>query len=347
MDKKQKAFDSELCHDLLVKNVKPKYSYKEGLDFNKWRETIKEKFIESLGIDVIKENDCPLNFDIEWQQDRGTYRMIRFTIDSEIGETIPCYLLIPKLNKKKYPVAITMQGHSTGFHISIGETKYEHDEDFLPRGAFALQAVNNGYIALAIEQRGMGERRAHTDNRSNDINCRWPYRVALMLGRTLVGERIWDIGKCVDALSNFPECDMDKIFITGNSGGGTISYYSACLDDRIKFSAPSCAVCPYADSILALAHCGCNYLPNAYRNFEMQDLACLIAPKNLVIFAGQLDDIFPIEGTRRGFETIKKIYREIGAEDKCRLVETPREHWWCEDIIWTEINKECEKLGWR
>ena len=24
MDKKQKAFDSELCHDLLVKNVKPK-----------------------------------------------------------------------------------------------------------------------------------------------------------------------------------------------------------------------------------------------------------------------------------------------------------------------------------
>jgi hypothetical protein len=141
----------------------------------------------------------------------------------------------------------------------------------------------------------MGERRAHTDNRSNDINCRWPYRVALMLGRTLVGERIWDISRCIDALENFPECDMDKIFITGNSGGGTISYYSACLEDRIKFSAPSCAVCPYADSILALAHCGCNYLPNAYRNFEMQDLAQVSQEVAKVVHGlkvGEISDAF-------------------------------------------------------
>lgn len=345
-NRKQKFVDSERCHDLLVKNFKPKYSDKNGMSYDEWKNKIKEKFLEVIGYDVIKENACPLNFEIEWEEDKEDHRLIRFTIESEVGEIVPCYLLIPKTGKKKYPVAITMQGHSTGFHNSIGEPKYEVDFPGVGRVNFAEQAVKNGYIGLAIEQRGMGERKAYTDSRSNDINCRWTYRVALALGRTLIGERIWDIQRVIDALVNFPECDMDKIFITGNSGGGTISYYATCLDDRLKFCAPSCAFCPYADSILALAHCGCNYLPGSYRYFEMQDLACLIAPKNLILIAGSKDDIFPIEGVRKGFEKVKEIYAENGVLENCKLVETPKDHWWCKDIVWKEINEVCKKLGW-
>ena len=33
-------------------------------------------------------------------------------------------------------------------------------------------------------------------------------------------------------------------------------------------------------------------------------------------------------------------------KENCRLVETPREHWWCEDIVWGAINEETRKLGW-
>lgn len=49
--------------------------------------------------------------------DRQDYRFIRFTFESEYDEIVPCYLLIPKLGKEKYPVAITLQGHTTGFHV--------------------------------------------------------------------------------------------------------------------------------------------------------------------------------------------------------------------------------------
>lgn len=359
MTKKQKQFNPELCHDLLVSNVKQKLGYDDSklLD-NAYKNALKERFIELVGLDVVAENSCPLNFEIEWEEDKGFYRLIRFTIESEIGETVPCYILIPKGEKKKYPVAITLQGHTTGFHNSIGDIKnkqeicdmgyawldcYEHKV----RNQFAVQAVKNGYVAVAIEQRGMGERKAIHEIRSSEINCRWTYRVALMLGRTLIGERIWDTMRVIDVLSNFPECDMDKILITGNSGGGTLSYYAGCVDERIKLIAPSCAFCTYADSILAMSHCGCNYIPNAYRWFEMQDLSSLIAPRNLVLFNGKLDEIFPIEGVRKGFEVIKKIYAKSGVENNCRLVETPKDHYWCDDIVWKEINAECEKLGWR
>ena len=110
---------------------------------------------------------------------------------------------------------------------------------------------------------------------------------------------------------------------------------------------PSCAFCPYEESILNIYHCPCNYIPSAYKYFEMQDLAALIAPRRLVLIAGQKDNIFPIEGVRRGYKTVTDIYAAAGAPDACKLVETPEKHWWCVDLVWETINAEAKKLGWK
>ena len=339
-------FNPDTCHDILVKNTKPILSFDKNADFEEYRKTLKEKFTELLGLDIIAQNACAPEMKIVLDEDKGSYRLIRFEFFSEVGETVPCYLCIPKTGKKKYPVAITMQGHSTGFHNSVGIIKYDRDKDYQPRGQFALQAVEHGYIALAIEQRGMGERNSPDINRSYDRLCQWHASVALALGRTLIGERIWDIMRAIDLLPNFPECDTDKILITGNSGGGTISYYTACLEDRIKLSVPSCAFCNYETSILGVLHCFCNFIPSAYRYFEMQDLSALIAPKNLIIVAGEKDTIFPINGVEEGYETVKAVYEKAGCSDKCKVVKTPKEHWWCVDIVWNAINAETKKMGW-
>ena len=44
---------------------------------------------------------------------------------------------------------------------------------------------------------------------------------------------------------------LNRLGIMGNSGGGTTSFYAACVDPRIKVCMPSCAFCPYYDSIIA------------------------------------------------------------------------------------------------
>ena len=339
--------NSDLCHELLVKKIQPKLQYSSQRDYETWQAEIKEKFLDLMGLNEIAKNTCPLNVQIEWEKDKGTYRLIRFTFDSEVGETVPCYLLIPKGEKKKYPVAITMQGHSTGCHNSIGEVRYEGDEKNHPRTCLALQAVENGYIALAIEQRGMGERKPIREDRQPNLNCRHASMVALALGRTILGERIWDVHKGIDALAYFPECDLEKILITGNSGGGTVSYYAACFDERIKVSVPSCSFSPYATSILDIAHCNCNYLPGMYRYFEMQDLACLIAPRRLAVITGEQDTIFPLYGVEKGYETVREIYETAGVAEHCSFIKTPMGHWWCVDIVWNEINRLCKLLNWK
>ena len=260
---------------------------------------------------------------------------------------MPCYLLIPDTGKKSYPVAVTLQGHSSGFHNSISEPKEGENPGYaMGRGAFAVQAVKRGFIALAIEQRGMGERRPNARHQKDAQMCEYTAHFALMLGRTILGERMWDVSRAIDALASFPVCDLEKILITGNSGGGTMSFYAATFDERIKLSVPSCAFCTYEDSIMNWYHCSCNFIPHAYEWFEMQDLAALIAPRRLAVISGAEDEIFPLYGVERGYAEVEKIFAAAGAPESCRLVKTPKGHWWCEDIVWDTIAEECKKLGW-
>ena len=331
--------NGDLCHDLIIEKAKPILSFDEDKDFFSQRETLKRKFIELSGIDTISENACPPELDIEYREKKDGYELTRFTFKSEEGAVVPCYLLVPDTGRKKYPVAIVLQGHSTGFHNSLGIAKYKGDEEDLPRVAFALQAVENGYAALAIEQRGMGETKPQKEKRLWGKMCSFTAQAAFLLGRTLIGERVWDVSRAIDVLENFPECDTDNIMITGSSGGGTTSYYAACYDERIKLCVPSCSFCPYKESILDIYHCACNFIPSAYKYFDMQDLACLIAPRKLLIVTGREDIIFPIEGVERGYETVKKIYKKIGIPENCELITTPRGHYYEPEVTWKNINK--------
>lgn len=341
-----------LCHDRVTANTKPRLAFDEGRDLGAWREKVKEKMTELLGLDVIAENAVsePKMEMVEEEQMEG-YRQIRYEFESEAGSVVPFYMLVPDGLCGKTPVVITLQGHNQmGFRSSIGDPGPDTEDYDTGRGTFAIQAVREGYIAIAIEQRGMGERRAqNTLIRRVSIvpgsgKCYWEAMTASMLGRTLIGERVWDISRTIDLLSRFPECDIDRLVITGNSGGGTASYYAACMDERIKICAPSCAFCPYPESVLRYYHCSCNYIPGAYRWLDMQDLSVLLAPRRLAIIAGRYDTCFPIKGVKRGYETVRKIFDAAGAPDNCSLTVTDKEHWWCKETVWEVIHRELASL---
>lgn len=337
MEKRIKI-DGNECHNSLMERKMPRLSYAEKQDYESWKTEIKKKFFELIGIPSIEQNAGSMAWAIEEDIQMDGYRRIRFVFESEVDTCVPCYLLIPDTGKEKYPLAICLQGHSTGFHLSIGEEKFPDDYRFQPRASLGLQAVKEGYIALCIEQRAMGERKP----KYPAFNCGFAACNAFMLGRTLIGERCWDISRAIDLMANFSQVDMDDIIITGNSGGGTASYYAACYDERIKLSAPSCSFCSYHTSTMKILHCGCNCIPHAYEYFEMEDLACLIAPRKLLVVAGKEDVIFPIEGVRESYKTVEKIYQYNHAENNCALVEHGKDHYWDAPLVWSSI-KEIKK----
>ena len=329
---------SELCHEKIIAENKPALAFDESCDYDTWKEKVREKLTELIGMGEMPEQKVPLNTRIEWEEEHKDFIEKRILFDSEEYATVPCHLWIPKNVKKPCPVVICLQGHSTGMHISMGRAKYEGDENSIAGGDrdFAKQIIKEGYAALVLEQRAFGER-------GSKWGCQRTGHTALLLGRTLLGERVWDVSCAIDMLETMEEIDSEKIGCMGNSGGGTATYYAACFDDRIKIAMPSCSVCTFDQSIAAMRHCICNYIPKMLKYFDIQDIACLIAPKKLVVVAGEEDNGFLLEGSLRAYNTVEKIYKKAGCEDNCRLVLGPEGHRFYANPSW-KVFKELS--GW-
>jgi len=227
-------------------------------------------------------------------------------------------------------------------HISLGRAIYEEDKAILASRDIAIQSVANGFAALVMEQRALGHRSLGNYGMHPPLGlgrCHITSMQALLLGRTIIGERIYDVSRGIDVLSRFPEVDTGRVACMGNSGGGTTTWYAACLEERIKAAMPSCFVCTYRGATFTLTHCQCNFIPHALEWFEMQDQACLIAPRSLVVVAGRHDDIFPIAPVQECYAGIADIYAKAGCPDNCRLVIGEGPHQFYPAEAWPVFNQ--------
>ena len=332
------SFSPDKCHTQVIENLKPELAFDPNANYAEWKEKVREKFGELLGDDM---DPTPLNVTVEYEKETDEYIEKRIIFDTEPGASVPCHLRIPKGKQGPHPVVICLQGHSSGMHISLGNPIYPGDEEDIAGGDrdFARQIIREGYAALTVEQRDMGERKCHPSIMKGNTTCEHSSMVALLIGRTMVKERAWDISRAIDMLETMPEIDKDHIALMGNSGGGTTTYYATALEPRIKVAMPSCAVCSFDRSIAFLRHCDCNYIPKMLKYFDMGEIAALIAPRPLIIIAGEKDYGFKIDGTKKVYSVIEQIYEKENAADNCKLIVGPEGHRFYADLSWDTFRK--------
>ena len=319
----------------VLQNHAPLLAYDSTGPYEEWRKTVQEKLTELLGLPLASCDSCLTVESRESVEDRIE---IYFTVQTEPGYIVPCWLYIPA-NVESAPLTICLSGHGGGMHVAAGKAKNDKDRKSLeewPHRAMGLRAIREGRCALILEARSFGE----ASLEGYGTSCTEAAKIAILMGRTTIGERVWDAMRILDAvLDTFPEVEKENIVCTGNSGGGTATYYLACMDERIAAAAPSCSVCTYEASIAAMSHCMCNHIPYIRKYFEMGDLACLIAPRKLVVAAGLQDDIFPIAGVRKSFDTIAEIYKAADAAENCALVVGEGGHLNYADLIWEKLHE--------
>ena len=318
-----------------IRSVEPQMAY-DGGDHAEWVAKAKAKLRELLGMDKFSRVEPTPEIEYEKKIDGATE--IRFTFESERGYRVPCHLLLPD-GVEKPPVIITLQGHSTGMHISLGRPKYPGDEQTISGGDrdFCVRAVKEGYAAIALEQRNFGECGGTADG----PQCTYSSLTAMLMGRTTIGERVWDAGRLIDVLeSEFSDrVDTDRICCMGNSGGGTATVYIAALEDRVRLAMPSCAMCTYKDSIGAMPHCACNFVPYIAKWFDMGDLMAMAYPKYFVQVSGKEYPIFPITGAIEVFEKGKTAYEKNGVADRAALIQGNGGHRFYADDAWPIVHK--------
>ena len=333
-------------HEYLIqmtKAITPSYRYDGTEDISAWQSRAKAKLEELLGLPLIAPEEDLFSKEASYERDGLTFT--KFTFQSEEGNFVPCCLVKKTDLKGKAPLVICLQGHSSGMHISLGEPKFERDPETIAGGRdFAVRAAKEGCVAVAVEQRYMGS----LGNPDSPVPacCAGDNQAipAILIGRTAIGERVWDISRTIDAvLTHFAdEVDENRVVCLGNSGGGTATFYASCMDERIAVSVPSCAVCTYEASIIAMNHCPCNYIPYIRKYFDMGDLGGLIAPRKLVTVCGKDDPIFPLPGVQESMALIENAYKAYGKEENCSLVIGGGGHQFYPDEAWPIIHKYLE-----
>jgi len=160
---------------------------------------------------------------------------------------------------------LTPHGHGRrGKEVYVGNFEDEDEQQRALEGDrdIAVQAVTAGYATIAPDVRGFWEMaRAEelVDKKNN--SCAELQKRALMFGRTLIGERVHDMGRLIDYAATRPELDTSRVVITGNSGGGTVSLFATACDERISVAVPGSYFCTFVASIVSVYHCPCNIVP--------------------------------------------------------------------------------------
>jgi hypothetical protein len=312
-----------------VAGEQPVLRFQAGQDFEAWQSALRRRLREIL---VLPRSEGPLNAVIEPDADNERYTMDRIRFDAEPGQVVTGFLLRPKRITAPVPVMICLQGHSPGVHISIGRAHNAAEREAIAGGRdLALQAVENGWAALAIEQRGFGTR-AESGVRCNDAALR-----ALHGGRPLTGQRVFDVMRTIDFIATQRDLDVSRIGCVGNSTGGTVSFYAAAIDLRINLAVVSCSFCTFEDSWLSLPHCACGYLPGITQVADMPDLGGLIAPRRLLIVAGKKDPLARYAGVEQGFQRTREIFAAAQVGDRVRLVAGEGGHQFYPELAWPVV----------
>ena len=313
----------------------------DGGDLKAWRRSLRSRLRKSLG--DMPQKRVPLNVKCLWTRTHPLGQIDKIVFTAEPHCDVPAYVGTPKNTTPPYPFMICLQGHSTGMHNSIAVQQDNEDKELEVRGDrdFAIECMRRGVAALCIEQRSFGERAEKTQSHVCPYNaCHDAFVQALMLGRTLLGERVFDVDRAIDYLAMRDDVDMRRIGVMGNSGGGTTSIFAAAVLRRLSFAMPSCSFCTFAESKMALYHCSCGYLPGIAKYAEMADLLGLFAPRPVVVVAGKDDNIIPLAGVQKAFRQLRRIYHAADADEHCHLVVGKEGHRFYADDAWPMMLRE-------
>jgi cephalosporin-C deacetylase-like acetyl esterase len=294
-----------------------------------WQRKLRRKLISLLG--GFPRERVPLSPRSYGTEEFDGYTREKVIFRSRRGMSVFAYMLLPKpLPTEPIPAVLCLHGHGRGVDDIVG---IEEDGSMRKgyggyQNDFALQCVDHGYAALAIEQFGFGHRRDEKARASGTggSSCQPTSGTALLLGETMIGWRVYDGIRALDYLQTREEIDSTRLADMGISGGGTTSFYLAAVDQRVKAAVISGYFNTYKDSIVSVSHCMDNYIPGILKYAEMYDIAGLIAPRALFAESGTKDNIFPYRATQLAVRKARVIYGVFGYRNRIGLEVFEGEH---------------------
>lgn len=268
----------------------------------------------------------PLKPRITGTIDRDAYRIEKLIFESRPGFPVTANLYLPNRSDGSVPGVVGTCGHSSNGKAA------------LPYQSFAQGLARLGQACLIFDPIGQGERLQYPQpDGSSAVGV--GVREHLYAGNQqfLVGDffgmwRAWDGIRALDYLRTRDEVDPERISVTGNSGGGTMTTWLCGLDQRWSSAAPSCFVTTFRRNLE-------NELPQDTEqcpprslalNLDHADFLAAMAPKPVIILAKERD-FFDVRGAEETYSRLRRLYQLLDAEENIALFVGPTDHGYSEE----------------
>lgn len=280
---------------------------------------VREKFLEMIhGLPP----RSPLNPRVVRTRELDGYRIENIMFESRPNFRVTGNLYVPAAGGP-FPGIISPCGH---YPLSRMQPDYQ---------AVYHNLAKNGFVVLAYDPIGQGERRQYWDPNGAAAEITdpiyehsMPGQVLLLMGQDLTHYRIWDGMRAIDYLLTRPEVDGSKVGCAGHSGGGTMTMFISALDERVK-----CAVINEGGTShrwpveirpgdrFGPSDVEQNLFPAAVYGIDLCDLHVAIAPRPLLALIEEYSSHFDAAAGH-----IRRRYEQLGAPDRFATAEANDPH---------------------
>ena len=299
-------------------------------DFGKWRIETRNIVMECM--QNLPPAPAKYDMSVVGTEQRSGYEARKIWFNVSEWSRIPAYLLVPD-GKGPFPAVIMLHDH--GAHFSIGKEKMvcpfgvspeisADAEDWVVRcydgqytGDYFAQ---NGYVVLSIDALFWGER-----GRKEGVSYDGQQALAsnfMQMGASWGAFINMDDVRSAEFLASLPMVDKNRVGCLGFSMGAYRSWMLAALTDCVKASASICWM-NTTEHLMTLTNNqnkgGSAYsmlIPNLRRYLDYPHTASIACPKPALFFNGSKDKLFPIEGVRDAYQTMRTVWDSQHAGDR-------------------------------
>ena len=271
------------------------------------------------------ERRCPLDVQVESETDAGTYLRQWLSYQSEPGDRVPAYLLIPKTARgtrvRRFPAVLALhQTHAAGQKVVVGLGQSPDDE-------YGVELVERGYVVLAPPYTLLA-------NYQPDLRALgWESGTLKAVRNNIRG---------LDLLSGLPYVRTNGFGSIGHSLGGHNGLFTAAFDPRLRAVVSSCgfdSFRDYYDGDPAVwgperGWCQTRYMPRlaAYAGrldqvpFDFGDVLAAIAPRAVFVNAPLQDANFRWRSVDRVVAGVRSRYEAAGVGERLVVVHPDSKH---------------------
>jgi len=286
-----------------------------------WQRRARRRLVAALGR---QPEAVPPNLEVIETAECDGYTRQRVVYDSEAHMSVPAFMLVPTGRTDRGSAVLAVHGHGPGkdeICALVPGDEGQSDNDY------AHRLVQEGYVVLAPDLRGFGERAEWAP--PNLYHCDLTHTQASMLGYDLLTLDLWDLARGLDVLAAHPLVDRRRIGACGLSFGGTCTLFLAAWDRRVRAAVVSGYFNAWADcATVPWNMCGSQVLRDMVRAFDHVELGALVAPRPLLVESGDQDLIFPQAAARREAERLASVYAALGVSKRFSIDAFSGPHRW-------------------